>query len=210
MNRRRMLVAMCTGAFLLASCANPSGSNPVRSEASTTTITSQAFNEPPTTLAAAVAVAGTTTTAPSQSEPETDDVPDTEVGDPDLSDAPFVPLDLAIGTCFDDPDADVELVTPDDIPVVECDSPHANEVFDSIDMGEGEFPGATDVQAQAEILCLDAFEAYVGVEYTDTVLDFSWYFPTAESWMIGGTNIICFAYRTDLSSIEGSVEGAGR
>jgi hypothetical protein len=157
-----------------------------------------------------VAFGGTTTTTPTQSESDTRDVPDAVASDPYSSDAPFVPLDLTVGTCFDDPADDVDLVTPDDIPVVECDSLHANEVFDSIDIGEGEFPGATAVQAQAETLCLDAFEAYVGVDYADSVLDFSWYFPTAESWTIGGTNIICFAYNTDLSGIAGSVEGTER
>jgi hypothetical protein len=119
-------------------------------------------------------------------------------------------LILSVGTCFDDPPGDVEVVTPDDMALVACDSPHDNEVFGSFDIGGDEFPGDASVQTQADQLCYPEFEAYVGESYDASAYDFSWYFPTEDSWAIGGTNIICFAYNTDLSNITGSVEGTGR
>jgi hypothetical protein len=36
-------------------------------------------------------------------------------------------LTLAVGTCFDDPD-EFDLVDSSDVPIVECDVPHDNEV----------------------------------------------------------------------------------
>jgi len=145
--------------------------------------------------------AGATTSQPGVSEnPSPTD-------DARASDTGFVPLNLAVGTCFDDPPDHVELVTPGDVPVVDCGSTHDNEVFGNFDMGDEEFPGADAVQVRANNLCRSAFEGYVGMADEASQYDFSWYFPTAESWQIGGTNIICFVYNTDLSSITGSVEG---
>lgn len=130
--------------------------------------------------------------------------------DPEVLDSAFVPLDLPIGTCFDDPPHDVELVTHDDISIVDCDAPHANEVFDNSEVEGEEFPGDASVHLQADNVCYESFESYVGVTYESSVYDFSWYFPTEQSWTSDGRNIICFAYYRDLASITGSIEGTGR
>ena len=149
-----------------------------------------------------------TTSAPSEPAPPPD--PETEPEEPETRDGTFVPLMLPVGTCFDDPGTGVDLVTQNDISIVDCAPPHANEVFANLDIGGGEFPGAASVQIQADELCGNAFEGYVGEAYESSVYDTSWYFPTEESWPDGGTSIICFAYNTDLTSITGSIEGTAR
>lgn len=200
---------MVGGAFVLAACAvtpaqgdaAPSGATTLEAAAATTT------NAPVITTVEAGASGNTTTShAESGSPVASDPVAD----DSDASDVAFVPLDLGVGTCFDDPSDDVDLVTPDDIPIVECEAPHDNEVVGSFEIGEGEYPGDADIQTRSEDLCHDAFEVYLGAAYESSAYDFSWYFPTEESWPIGGTKIICFAYNTDLSSITGSVDDAQR
>ena len=134
---------------------------------------------------------------------------DTADDDPGTSGEPFAPLDLGVGTCFDDPPAEVEMVTPEDVPALDCEFPHDNEVIGNFNVGGEGFPGTDTVQTQADGLCRSAFEEYIGSEYETSAYDFSWYFPTAESWEVGGTNIICFAYNADLSTITGSVAGTG-
>jgi hypothetical protein len=216
---------ICGGAFVLAACANTSALVNSTPKTSTTIYTPTTLVAPSATVAEAdesgVRDSTTTLVAPSTTIAEADEsgdtgsttMPPSEPGaddDPKTSEVAFVPIDLAIGTCFDDPPNDVDRVTPDDIPVVECASPHANEVFHSYDIGGQEFPGDASIHIQADSLCYDAFEGYVGITYESSVYDFSWYFPTAESWSIGGTSIICFAYNTDLTSVTGSVEGTGR
>jgi hypothetical protein len=145
--------------------------------------------------------AGATTSQPDVTD---DTSPTVDAG---VSDTEFVPLNLVVGTCFDDPPDDVELVTPGDVPIVDCGALHDNEVFGNFDLADEEFPGSDAVQIRANDLCHGAFEGYVGTAYESSQYDFSWYFPTAESWQVGGTNIICFVYNTDLSSITGSVQG---
>jgi len=163
-----------------------------------------------TTIASTEEQGASSSTTISSAESDAPSVPDTVIEDPATIEAAFVPLELAAGTCFNDPDDDVDLVTPDDIPNVDCGSPHANEVYGSYDIGGDDYPGAASVHVQADGLCYDAFEGYVGTAYETSVYDFSWYFPTEESWPIGGTNIICFAYNADLTDITGSIENTGR
>ena len=179
-------------------------------ESSSTTILPAGSEESSSTtiLPAGSEESSSTTISPAESEESK--VSDTVIEEPATSDAAFVPLKLAAGTCFDDPNDDVDLVTPEDIPIVDCGAPHANEVYGSYDIGGDDFPGAASVHAQADGICYDAFETYVGTTYETSVYDFSWYFPTEESWPIGGTNIICFAYNLDLTDIVGSIESTGR
>jgi hypothetical protein len=42
-------------------------------------------------------------------------------------------LTLDVGTCFDDPEA-FDLVDSSDVPIVECDVPHDNEVYANRDL----------------------------------------------------------------------------
>ncbi len=180
----RSLAIVAAGALVVAACAtaanttDPAGPGSASSTVSVSFVTS-------------------TTGVEEQTDPSTQ--PASEV---------FVPLNLDIGTCFDDVPADTELVTPDSVPVVECAAAHDNEVFANFDVGTGEFPGASEIQAMSDSLCFGAFESYIGGSYDTSVYDFSWYFPTRDSWDVGGTNIICFAYNIELTKISGSINGS--
>jgi hypothetical protein len=57
--------------------------------------------------------------------------------------------------------------------------------------------------------CLEEFEAYVGIPYEDSVLEFDAYlYPTAETWGAGDREIVCAAYNLDLTPLTGSVKGS--
>jgi len=202
--RRKLLALMWVGTFAVAACTNSSVPVNGTPAASSTLIPST------TTIVTTDVVGGPGDTVGPHAESDAAAGSDPAADEQGVVDTAFIPLDLAVGTCFDDPQDDTALVTPDNVPIVDCVSPHDNEVFGEFDIGGEAFPGAAAVQNQADALCSGAFEGYVGAAYESSVYDFSWYFPTAESWPIGGTNIICFAYNSDLSSITGSVEGTGR
>ena len=119
-------------------------------------------------------------------------------------------FDLAVGDCFDDGDmvlGDVQELS--DVPLVECDQPHDNEVYAVVTIGGERFPGDVAVHDQADDVCLGAFEGFVGFDYETSVLDFGWLVPTEETWAAGDRVVACFVYRMDLEKVSGSLQGAG-
>jgi hypothetical protein len=120
-------------------------------------------------------------------------------------------FDLGIGDCFDDGEmsagAGVEEIG--DVPLVDCTEPHDNEVYE-IQTVEGDgFPGDQQIADEADRICFDAFEGFVGLDYQSSSLDFGWLVPTAESWDAGDRLVACFVYRVDLEKVSGTLEGAG-
>jgi hypothetical protein len=116
-------------------------------------------------------------------------------------------FDLAVGDCFDDGDmtlGDVEELS--DVPLVECDQPHDNEVYAVVTVEGDRFPGEIAIQTRADEVCLQAFESFVGLDYQTSVLDFGWLVPTAETWEVGDRVVACFIYRMDLGKVTGTLQ----
>lgn len=115
---------------------------------------------------------------------------------------------LPVGTCFDD-QADGEISS---VPEVDCSEPHDNEVFALIEYTETDaYPGADQMSAISEELCITQFEGYVGSDYQSSALRVFPIFPTEESWNEDeDREIICALYNADLSKLTGSMEGAVR
>ncbi len=113
-------------------------------------------------------------------------------------------LELEVGTCFDDPDS-YESVS--DVPIVDCDQPHDNEVFANEDLTGSEYPGSDQVKNRADAICLEKFASYVGIAYEDSIYDIGSLFPTDQTWDVGDREVICFAYDISLDKITGSING---
>ena len=114
---------------------------------------------------------------------------------------------LEEGQCFDDPQATGEI---SDVPIVECDEPHDNEVFFTFDLPDGDYPGDIAVQEQASEGCLGAFEGYVGLDYATSELDILFLSPTSDSWdQADDREVVCFLYRVDQEKMTGSMQGSG-
>lgn len=116
-------------------------------------------------------------------------------------------LTLSIGTCFDDPDSFEEV---EDIPIIDCDSPHDNEVFANVDMTGSDYPGFEAVNNRAFQICEDNFAAYLGISYDESIYDIAWFNPTADTWDIGDREVICFAYDLTYEKITGTVNGIAK
>ena len=116
-------------------------------------------------------------------------------------------LKLEVGTCFDDPETFEQV---EDVPVVDCDEPHDNEVIGNQDLTGDGYPGQEQVENRATQICYDKFSEYVGISYEQSMYDIGWLFPTAETWAAGDREVICFAYDLTLAKITGSVNGIGQ
>ena len=114
---------------------------------------------------------------------------------------------VAPGDCFDDPDTGVDEVS--DVPLVDCEEPHDNEVYAVVELDDGDYPGDDVVLSQAQDICLDAFASYVSEPYTTSELFATWIVPTERSWSDGDREVVCVLFDGD-GPLEGSMEGSGR
>ncbi len=116
-------------------------------------------------------------------------------------------LKLDVGTCFDDPETFDQV---EDVPVVDCDDPHDNEVIANHDLMGDDYPGQEQVENRATQICYDRFSDYLGISYEASMYEIGWLFPTQETWAAGDREVICFAYDLALEKITGSINGIGQ
>lgn len=120
-------------------------------------------------------------------------------------------FDIKVGDCLNDAAAGTEVTV---VPRVACSEPHDSEVFASLSMDDGEFPGSDAVYGFADAGCSIEFANFVGIDYDISEFYVSWYEPTVQSWAEGDREILCVIYQTGASGeplqTTGSLEGAAR
>lgn len=114
---------------------------------------------------------------------------------------------MKVGDCLDNQEAD-EVET---IPAVPCDQPHDLEAYYSFDLEDAdEYPGQTAVTDLADEGCYNAFPDFIGISYEESSYDFTYFFPTTESWTNGGDReIMCLIGSADEKT-TGSLAGVAR
>ena len=112
---------------------------------------------------------------------------------------------IKVGDCLNDADVSGEVET---VPVIACTEPHDSEAYASIIMDDGDFPGADEVDTQAQDGCLGAFEGYVGASYDASKFEISYYFPTEATWANGDREILCVLY-DPAGQTTGSAKASG-
>lgn len=116
-------------------------------------------------------------------------------------------LTLSVGDCFAYEDVAGSEVS--NLATVSCEEPHDAEIFASIELDEGEYPGPDAVLAAAEDYCLPQFGDWAGISYLDSDLDVYPIYPTADSWTgQDDRTILCIAVAPE--DVTGSLEGLGR
>ena len=117
-------------------------------------------------------------------------------------------LDLNLGACILDAaipaSSDEAMVTK-----VECSEPHDSELFAKLSLNEARYPGAGNLIAQGEERCQILFGDFIGVKFSESSLEFSFYYPTPSSWVDGDRSIYCMASDPGLRT-TGSLLGANR
>lgn len=92
--------------------------------------------------------------------------------------------------------------------VVPCREPHTKEVYALVsDKGGDVYPGVTTLQKYANGQCLQRFAGYVGVDYRDSSLFFTYLLPSVRSWAAGDHTIDCIITTTGrklTKSVKGS------
>jgi hypothetical protein len=150
------------------------------------------------------------------------DPADTTTAAPTTTVAPTVPpppgeavgwADLGVGDCFDavtDPDAaDLAALR------IDCAAPHRYEVYDVVELDlelpvGGGYPGAEAVRRRAEELCVERFEAFVGVRWTVSELDLEAWWPSESSWGRGDSSVICAVMELSGDAMTGTQRGTAR
>ncbi|MDO9398056.1 MAG: septum formation family protein [Herbiconiux sp.] len=111
---------------------------------------------------------------------------------------------LEVGDCLNES----ESMFVDDVPKVDCSTPHDLEVFDEFESVGASFdPVALGEEADAG--CTGRFEAFVGVPWETSTLDVVSYKPTGQSWFIGDRHITCMVEDT-AGQTAGTLRGAAR
>lgn len=115
-------------------------------------------------------------------------------------------FDVKVGDCVGDFEDEDEVT---DVSVVPCADEHAQEVFASAEIPDGDFPGDDALREQAQEECAAEFATFVGTPWPESELDYTWLQPTEESWSQGDRELICLVY-DPAGPVTGSLEGAGR
>lgn len=110
---------------------------------------------------------------------------------------------LGVGDCLNGGEAQGEITT---VPTVPCSEPHDSEVYAAFALNGTSYPGEETVTGEAEVLCLPAFEEFVGEPYLESRLDFAYYYPTEESWASGDREVLCVIYDPE-GMATGSLRG---
>lgn len=113
---------------------------------------------------------------------------------------------LKVGDCIVPPTSvKAELSS---VKVVSCREPHTQEVFALVKDDAGDnYPGATALKTFANADCLEHFASYVGIQYRESSLFYTYLLPSVRSWAASDRTVVCIITTTGqelTSSVKGS------
>jgi hypothetical protein len=115
-----------------------------------------------------------------------------------------------IGRCLRFSEAIDALV--EKLPYINCTEPHTHEIYAVKKYEENKvYPGFNELEDEARLACLSAFEGYVGRSAFDSSLFYSWLVPTLDGWNdpdIEDRTTLCVLGMGDNSALTESVEGS--
>jgi hypothetical protein len=100
-----------------------------------------------------------------------------------------------------------------ELTAVDCDKDHAQESYaivpyKAIDGAAPDiYPGDDALTRFAEGACAGAYRDYVGVDYLDSKLFYTYLLPSARSWDDDDRSVVCFVTTTG-EPLQGSVKGS--
>ena len=97
----------------------------------------------------------------------------------------------------------------DEVDLVPCDKPHALEAYSIITSTATTYPGAEALQVFADQSCIDKFFDYVGLELSQSILYYTYVYPSVTSWNSkSDRSVICFIYKATEPLLTTSVKGS--
>lgn len=115
-------------------------------------------------------------------------------------------VDLAVGMCILD---ESTATTVTSVEVVPCTAQHDAEVYATILLADGPFPGADAISGSAVDQCAVQFANFVGVAFANSALTYEFYAPSETTWGAGDREVLCLV-RDPAGPVTGSLEGAAR
>lgn len=107
-----------------------------------------------------------------------------------------------------------------DLTMVPCTKPHTQEAYaivhyqpnrsgtTTVAATGGAYPGGTALATYAKGVCAQRFAGYVGVDYLDSSLYYTYLLPSARSWeQNDDRNVLCFVTTTG-GTLKTSVKGS--
>jgi hypothetical protein len=122
-------------------------------------------------------------------------------------------VEVEVGECFRAPDEVATELT--EIDRVDCDEPHEQEAYANVPVADADgrqpetYPGDAALKDFADGACAERFADYVGVDYRDSSLYFTYLLPTARGWETEDRSVTCFITTTGEQLTE-SVQGSER
>ena len=122
-------------------------------------------------------------------------------------------FDVEVGDCFTAPEEITTTFTTLDR--VECEVPHEQEAYalatytdPGTDTTPETFPGEAALKSFADGACAQEYADYVGVDYRDSELFFTYLLPSPRSWeQDQDRTTLCFVTTTDGAQLTRSVQG---
>jgi hypothetical protein len=124
---------------------------------------------------------------------------------------------VKVGNCVVPPtDIKAEITT---VKVVPCSVAHTQEVFAFVTYGGAAtsgatttaadaFPGTASLRTFADGACLQKFATYVGVDYRDSSLYYTYMLPSARSWSSSHDRSVVCLVTTTGQQLTASVKGS--
>lgn len=160
-------------------------------------------DDPPDWLVDRAASSSTTT-------PSTTAVTTTTVPEPGQE---LAAIELQDGQCIEDAATFTsrEVNEVSEVQVIPCRLPHGAEVYlrDTVAGGpNAAFPGVGELRRQAQDLCRERFERFVGIPWTRSELEIAALWPSPDSWPEGDRLVVCTVFRVDGQPLTGTAQGS--
>lgn len=112
--------------------------------------------------------------------------------------------ELVVGECFTETDDEAMV---DRKP---CTESHDGELYASLDLPAGAYPGDRQVADRSEAACEKAFTGYIGIPYDDSELEMASWSPDRRAWTDDDRRALCAVYGPRNAPVKGSLKGSRR
>lgn len=117
------------------------------------------------------------------------------------------PFNLKVGMCLPQ-GAQEGVIAAGDSRTVPCSEPHVGEVYDSITLKDGKYPG-DEALVRESAKCETTFQGFVGKAYAESDLKLAYFHPTKESWERGDREILCVV-EVPSGTVTNTLKGSAR
>jgi Septum formation len=117
-----------------------------------------------------------------------------------------------VGDCLNEaPPEDASRTEVADVPAVPCEQEHAGEVYHTFELDDADaYPGYDEVSSLADEECIAQFEAFVGLPYNESRLDYWTLVPSDDTWNnLDDREVVCIV-GDPQGPLIGSARGLGQ